>query len=74
MPPQTAPPQPARERVTDPDSLRDADSQRHERTAPSVRNLLSIGGLLAVYTVALTVLGVWRAVLWPLSAVSDRRS
>ena len=74
MPPQTAPPQPTRERVSDHDSLSDTDSPRHEHTAPSVPDLLSIGGLLVVYIVALTALGVRRAVLWPLSAVSDRSS
>ena len=74
MPPQTAPPQPTRERVSDHDSVRDTDSPRHEHAAPSVRNLLSIGGLLVVYIAALTVLGVRHAVLWPLSMASGRRS
>ena len=74
MPPQTAPPHSTRQQASDHDSLRDTDSPRHEHIAPSVRNLLSIGGLLVVYIAALTALGVRRAVLWPLSMASGRRS
>jgi hypothetical protein len=74
MPPQTAPPHSTHQQASDHDSLKRIDSPRHEHTAPSVPDLLSIGGLLVVYIIALTALGLRRAVLWPLSSVSDRRS
>lgn len=77
MAPQPSPPQPTHSRpehASETNYALDTDRTRDVDATPSLPALLSVGGLVILYMIALTAIGVRRAVVWPLAVVRTRGS